>query len=65
MTWASLAAVLTATRCEFTKALADRHYFVRTSRGRWSRTLDAPPKDAIHVSGRIYRMPDRMPKADR
>ena len=57
MTWASLRALQLATRIEFTRELASAHCFVRVASGRWSRVLGSPPKEAIHVRGRVYRMP--------
>ena len=58
MTWATLRDVQMATKIEFAKWLADGHLFVRCSSGRWTRVLGAPAKNAIHIRGRIYHMPD-------
>lgn len=57
MTWATLKAIQTATRIEFTAALAAQHCFVQVASGRWSRVLGAPSPEAVWVRGRIYRMP--------
>jgi hypothetical protein len=56
MTWETLNAVRTATRCEFSAALAARHVFVRLLSGRWGRCLDAPPLNAVHVRGNVYHL---------
>lgn len=58
MTWANLADLRRATRIEFTASLARRHCFVLCASGRWTRVLDAPPREAIHVRGRVYHMPE-------
>lgn len=67
MTWSTLAAVQLATRCEFTRELAQRHHFVRCISGRWMRTLGPPGGDEVcydgvhmaraqHVRGRVWHM---------
>lgn len=45
MTWDSLADVRRQTMCDFTKALAEMHHFVRLPSGRWTRTLGPPGLD--------------------
>jgi hypothetical protein len=61
MVWGSLRDVQASTKSEFVPALAGRHFFVELPSGKWSRTLDAPPKGAVHVRGRIYKIEKESP----
>lgn len=56
MTWPTLRAVQASLR-EFTPALRALHCFVRLPSGRWSRVLGVPAANAVHVRGRVWRLP--------
>lgn len=56
MTWLTLTSVMSATRIEFTPALAAQHCFVRLPSGKWCRVLGAPAANARWIKGRIYHL---------
>ena len=39
-----------------TDSLKARYFYVKLLSGAWARTLDGPPRGAICVKGRIYKM---------
>lgn len=55
VSWPTLREAQQATALEFTPALAKRHHFVKSSNGRWYRTLGPPdPKGLTQVRDRVW-----------
>jgi len=55
MLWDSLADVRRYSRLE-SERMEKRHYYVKLPSGKWTRTLDSPPKNAECVAGRVYKL---------
>lgn len=61
MTWKTLKDARLATKCEFTKRLAEEHHFLRLPSGKWTRTLGQPKAadstlQLVHVVGRVWHL---------